>query len=184
MTTEVVIHCAERQCIGQHDDDGDCILPECDWRCIGHFGQPTDCVLCPNERCYDHTNGTCELCEEPYCGGHFTEKDEKGYPGMFCEYGHANWCEGDTEGTLCNPGKSCELDLGMGIWLSTEIVDATTSITFQDWKEDEETWGTIDTVEKADEFEVIFARARALLKAELEYTSRFREDDDDEDDEG
>jgi len=178
MTTEVVIDCAERECNGTHDEDGDCDLPDCDPRCTGHFGQPTECVLCPDPRCYDHTYGTCALCDEPYCIGHYEEE------GMYCEFGHASWCDNEEEGTLCNPGNSCELDLGMGVWLTTEISDASTSIGFRDWRVDKDTWGLIDTGEKAEAFEVIFARARSLLVAELEYASRFRQAEEDADDAG
>jgi hypothetical protein len=151
------VDCEAQFCIGLHDGAGDHLnRPGCDLRCRGHYGQDTDCDICPEPRCLDHsTEGDAhgDVCDFVHCEGHQWDGED-----LSCIEGHAGWCEGE-DTSRCFPG-SCERDLSADVTLVTELVDGETTLSVDD--------ASPTSVEKVDELLAAIKVGRDLMEQQEE----------------
>lgn len=134
----------EWHCIGEHDDDGECVDPDNEHhiQCVGHFGVNGPCIPCGHPRCISHDgDGAVDLdmhddfCLLAYCvGDHYRDEDSLE---VLCRLGHAFWCRNipPESGRQCDgPADeeqrclwpSGQSDVGMA--LITDLADEQTTI--------------------------------------------------------
>lgn len=144
LTTEPVA-CRERDCIGEHDEDGGCIAANpCDPRCLGHYGKPIPCNPCPNPRCTGHDEKGHDLCGHMFCRGHeWSEEDEELSE---CDLpDHVPWCPGlDDPAYPCGTAGGCEIKFTT-VTAKIDIDDQEFTAWFDDTDIDPQTMGQLIT---------------------------------------